>query len=188
MPGDSGVKSQFAKSNRPKAAIALALLVGLFLGAAAVGSFAWAFARASGTGMLSRLWSGISGRTLQIDVSQPTVVERIQKLQRLETVVYTMDKVVSGAKQSAVFPDFLAGDRILLLVHGDVVAGIDFSELKAGDVKVSGKEVRIHIPAPEIFRTRLDRAKTRVYSRQTGGLVPTDPNLETETEQQAEQC
>jgi hypothetical protein len=187
MPGDSGVTSQFAKSNRPKAAIALALLVGLFLGAAAVGSFAWAFARASGTGMLSRLWSGISGRTFQIDVSQPTVVDRIQKLQRLETVVYTMDKVVSGAKQSAVFPDFLAGDRILLLVHGDVVAGIDFSELKAGDVKVSGKEVRIHIPAPEIFSTRLDSAKTRVYSRQTGWLVPTDPNLETEARQQAEQ-
>ena len=98
-----------------------------------------------------------------------------------------MDKVVSGAKQSAVFPDFLAGDRILLLVHGDVVAGIDFSELKAGDVKVSGKEVRIHIPAPEIFSTRLDSAKTRVYSRQTGWLVPTDPNLETEARQQAEQ-
>jgi len=97
-----------------------------------------------------------------------------------------MDKVVSGAKQSAVIPDFLAGDRILLLVHGDVVAGIDFSELKAGDVRVNGKEVHLHIPAPEIFSTRLDSAKTRVYSRQTGWLVPTDPDLETRVREQAE--
>jgi len=32
-----------------------------------------------------------------------------------------MDKIVSGAKENPVFPDFLAGDRILLLVHGEVV-------------------------------------------------------------------
>jgi Protein of unknown function (DUF4230) len=34
--------------------------------------------------------------------------------------------------------------------------------------------------------TRLDSAKTRVYSRQTGLLVPTDPNLETQVRQEAE--
>jgi hypothetical protein len=34
--------------------------------------------------------------------------------------------------------------------------------------------------------TRLDSSKTRVYSRQTGWLVPTDPNLETQVRQQAE--
>src|ERR1700722_8092103 len=186
MPADPGSTSHVATSKRSKAAIASALVVGLALGAVAAGSFAWAFTRASGTGMLSRLWSGIAGRTFQIDVSQPTVVDRIQKLQRLETVVYTMDKVVSGAKQSAVIPDFLAGDRILLLVHGDVVAGIDFSELKAGEVRVNGKEVHLHIPAPEIFSTRLDSAKTRVYSRQTGWLVPTDPDLETRGREQRE--
>ncbi|HMJ21491.1 MAG TPA: DUF4230 domain-containing protein, partial [Terriglobales bacterium] len=31
-----------------------------------------------------------------------------------------------------------------------------------------------------------DGAKTRVYSRQTGLLVPTDPNLETRVRQEAE--
>ena len=186
MPTDPRVSPRPVTANRTRAAIAIALVVGLFLGAAAVGSLAWMFSHASGVGVLSRLWSEISGSTFHIDVTQPTVVDRIQKLQRLETVVYTMDKVVSGAKQNAVFPDFLAGDRILLLVHGDVVAGIDFSKLKAGDVRVNGKEVRLHIPAPEIFSTRLDSAKTRVYSRQTGWLVPTDPNLETKVRQEAE--
>jgi len=44
--------------------------------------------RNSGPALLSRAWSAVTGRTLSIDVSQPTVVNRIQQLQRLETVVY----------------------------------------------------------------------------------------------------
>ncbi len=40
--------------------------------------------------------------------------------------------------------------------------------------------------AAQVFRTRLDSEKTRVYSRQTGLLVPTDPNLETQVRQEAE--
>ena len=142
--------------------------------------------RSSGRSLLSHLWSSVTGTVLSIDVSQPTVVNRIQRLQRLETVVYTMDKVVTGAKENPIFPDFLAGDRLLMLVHGEVVAGIDFSNLKPGDVRLAGKEVHLHLPAAQVFSARLDSAKTRVYSRQTGLLVPTDPNLETEVRQEAE--
>ena len=142
--------------------------------------------RDSGRALLSHMWSAVTGRTLSIDVSQPTVVDRIQRLQRLETVVYTMDKLVTGAKENPIFPDFLAGDRLLMMVHGEVVAGIDFSNLKPGDVKVDGKQIRLHLPAAQVFSTRIDSAKTRVYSRQTGLLVSTDPNLETQVRQEAE--
>jgi hypothetical protein len=44
----------------------------------------------------------------------------------------------------------------------------------------------LHLPAAQVFRTRIDSAKTRVYSRRTGLLVPTDPNLETQVRQEAE--
>jgi hypothetical protein len=97
-----------------------------------------------------------------------------------------MDKVVTGQRENAILPDFLAGDRLLLLVHGEVVAGIDFGNLQSGDVKVSGKEIRLRLPEPQVFSTRLDNAATRVYSRQTGVLVPTDPNLETQARQEGE--
>ena len=162
-------------------------MLGLVLGVIFVGSIGGLLlSRHSGQNLLSHMWSAVTGRTLTIDVNQPTVVDRIQRLQRLETVVYTMDKIVSGAKELPFFPDFLAGDRLLMLVHGEVVAGIDFSNLKPGDVKVSGKQVRLHLPAPQVFSTRIDSGRTRVYSRQTGLLVPTDPNLETEVRQEAE--
>jgi hypothetical protein len=125
-------------------------------------------------------------RTTRTDMSQPTVVDRIQRLQRLETVVYTMDKIVSGEKGSAILPDFLAGDKLLLLVHGEVIAGIDFETLKGSDVVVSGKTVRVRVPSAQLLVTRLDSSKTRVYSRQTGLLVPTDPNLESQVRDDAE--
>jgi Protein of unknown function (DUF4230) len=184
MPDDPAA-SPSAKSARSRAVV-VALILGVLLGVIALGSVGWVMlSRSSGQG-LSHLWSAVTGRTLTIDVSQPTVVDRIQRLQRLETVIYTMDKIVSGAKENPVLPNFLAGDRLLMLVHGEVVAGIDFSNLKPGDVSVDGRQIRLRLPPPQIFSTRIDSAKTRVYSRQTGLLVPTDPDLETQVRQEAE--
>ena len=134
------------KLARSSAAVVFALIIGLFLGVLSVGSVGWLMlSRNSGRALLSHLWSAVTGRTLSIDVSQPTVVDRIQRLQRLETVVYTMDKLVTGAKENPIFPDFLAGDRLLMMVHGEVVAGIDFSNLKPGDVRVDGKQIHLHL-------------------------------------------
>ena len=170
-----------------RSSVVAALVIGLLLGALLLALLGFGMlSRNSGPALLSHMWSAVTGRTLNLDVSQPTVVSRIQQLQRLETVVYTMDKLVSGAKENPIFPDFLAGDRLLLLVHGEVVAGIDFSSLKSGDVKVEGKQIHLHLPTTQVFSTRLDSAKTRVYSRQTGLLVPTDPNLESQVRQEAE--
>jgi Protein of unknown function (DUF4230) len=192
MPHTPDAGAHSSKPACPRApvgiALVLVLVLGLFLGVLCVGSIGWLMlSRDSGRALLGHLWSAVTGRTLTIDVSQPTVVDRIQRLQRLETVVYTMDKIVTGEKENAFFPDFLAGDRLLMMVHGEVVAGIDFSNLKPGDVKVDGKQVRLHLPAAQVFSTRLDSARTRVYSRQTGLLVSTDPNLETQVRQEAEQ-
>jgi len=135
-------------------------------------------------------WNGWAGRLLgrgtKIDVSQPTVVNKIQQLQRLETVVYTMDKVVSGEKENPVLPNFLAGDRLLMVVHGEVVAGVDFSGLKSGDVAVEERKVVLRLPSVQVFSTRIDNERTKVYSRETGLLVPVDPNLETQVRQEAE--
>jgi len=175
--------------NSPQAASknTVSLLLGILFGVLAVGFVgALLLAQTSGRALLSRMLSAATGRTVTIDVSQPAVVDKIQRLQRLETVVYTVDKLVTGAKENPLLPDFLTGDRLLMMVHGEVVAGIDFSNLKADDVRVEGKHVHLHLPAAQVFSTRLDSAKTRVYSRQTGLLVPTDPNLETQVRQEAE--
>ncbi len=166
--------------NRRK--ITAALLLGIALGAVGLMVIARQAAPSFWNGWTGRLL----GRGTQIDVSQPTVVNRIQQLQRLETVVYTMDKVVTGEKENSILPNFLVGDRLLMVVHGEVVAGVDFSGLKSGDVAVKDKRVVIKLPDAQVFTTRIDNQRTKVYSRQTGLLVPVDPNLETQVRQEAE--
>jgi hypothetical protein len=155
MSRDSDAGPHSRNPARSSPAVVFALFIGLFLGVLSVGSVAWLMlSRNSGRALLSHLWSAVTGRTLSIEVSQPTVVDRIQRLQRLETVVYTMDKLVTGAKENPIFPDFLAGDRLLMMVHGEVVAGIDFSNLKLGDVRVDGKLIHLHLPASHRLRVR----------------------------------
>src|SRR5208282_324454 len=151
MPHDPDAGPRSPKRARSSAAVVFALIIGLFLGILSVGSIGWLMlSRNSGRVLLSHVWSAVTGRTLTIDVSQPTVVDRIQRLQRLETVVYTMDKMVTGEKENPLLPDFLTGDRLLLVVHGEVVAGIDFANLKPNDVIVDGKVVRLHLPAAQV--------------------------------------
>jgi len=138
-------------------------------------------------GPWSWLVEHLTGRANSFNVSSPTVVEKIRQLSRLETVEYSLDKIVEGDRQNPVLPDFLAGDKLLLVAHGEVIAGIDLGQLKASDVVVSGASVRMRLPAAEILTTRIDNARTRVYSRSTGLLVPADPNLESQVRQLAEQ-
>ena len=130
---------------------AVALLLGIALGVLGLMVIARQAAPSFWSGWAGRLL----GRSTQIDVSQPTVVNKIQQLQRLETVVYTMDKVVSGEKENVILPNFLAGDRLLMVVHGEVVAGVDFSGLKGGDVAVEEKKVVLRLPQRGCFRRAL---------------------------------
>jgi hypothetical protein len=121
-----------------------------------------------------------------INVNQPTVVRQIQQLQRLETVNYTMDKIISGEHANAYLPKFLAGDRLLLVMHGEVIGGIDLGKVKSADVSVRGQTIVMRIPKAEVFTTRIDNARTRVYSRDTGLFSSPDPNLESQVREEAE--
>ena len=158
-------------------AIARTLLLLLMGMAAAV-----LFVRHATTGVWGHLATLVSGRPTTLQ-TVPAVVDRIQRLNRLETVVYSLDTVVEGDKSSPIFPDLLAGDRILMVVHGESIAGIDFSKLKPEDVRIDSKahSIQMKLPESEIFLTALDNAHTRVYARSTGLLVPADQNLESQT-------
>jgi hypothetical protein len=133
-----------------------------------------------------RLITSLRGGGTVIGASQPTVVRQIQQLQRLETVRYTMDKIISGERDSEYLPKFLVSDRLLLFVHGEVIGGVDFNKLQPHDVSVRGSTVTVRLPSPEILVTRVDNAKTRVYSRDTGLFSSPDPNLESEVREEAE--
>jgi len=160
----------------------LGALLGAILTFILLGAVVWF---STGLGLFHLINNLRGGRT-QINVDQPTVVHQIQQLQRLETVSYTMDKIISGEHDNAYLPKFLAGDRLLLVVHGEVVGGINLAGLQPGDVLIQGQRVSIHLPAAEVLSTRIDNARTKVYSRDTGLFSSPDPNLESEVREEAE--
>jgi hypothetical protein len=179
--------TQYSSGRGSSSGTLLVVLLSLILGAVAVA----VFIRHATSGMMARVATAITGRTTTFDTSVPAVVQRIQRLNRLETVVYSIDTVVEGSKSSAVLPDLLAGDRILLVVHGQSIAGIDLAQLKPEDVRITGKDggqsIHVNLPSSQLFLTSIDNQHTRVYVRSTGLLVPADPNLETDTRAKAEQ-
>ena len=163
-----------------------AFLLALVLGAAGLALFL----RHAQTGLAGRIATLIAGRTTSFDTSVPVVVEHIQKLNRLETVVYSLDTVVEGDKTTPLLPDILAGDKILLVVHGQSIAGIDLSQLKPEDVRIDAnnpRSIHVNLPPSQVFVTSLDNEHTRVFARSTGLLVPVDQNLESDTRAKAQQ-
>lgn len=157
------------------------LLAGIILGCLGL---CW-FAHRATHGVWNQIAQYATGRKLIVTDQGPAVISSIQRLQRLETVSYSMDKIVESAKESDYLPDFLAGDRLLLVVHGQVLAGVDLSKLQTSNVSTTEHSVHVHLPDPEIFVVNLDNSGTHVYSRTTGLLVPEDANLETETRAKA---
>jgi hypothetical protein len=123
---------------------------------------------------------------LRIDLSRPAVVQRIQRLQRLETVVYSMEKIVTGTQDNAYLPRMLAGERILLIVFGEVTAGIDLGKLEDAKIDIKGRRIELELPPAEVFSARIDNERTKVYSRETGVFTSPDPNLESEVRREAE--
>jgi hypothetical protein len=170
------------KSRSAFPALLLGILLGLLVALVAVP----AAVRHVGASMRNRVSLAFLGRHDAIDISQPTVIASIQRLARLESVVYTMDKVVEGDRTNQYLPDILTGDKLLLIVHGQAVAGVDLSSIQASNVQIDGRSVTIAMPAAQLLSVSLDNSKTRVYSRITGLLVPADPNLESEVREKAE--
>jgi hypothetical protein len=122
------------------------------------------------------------------------VVEKVQRLNRLESVVYSLDTVVEGdiAKPVAALPDALYSDKLVLIVHGDIIAGVDMSKMKPDDVQIaeagSDRSIKLVLPPSQVFVTTIDNAHTRVFSRVTGLFPMTaDPNLESNTRAKAQE-
>jgi len=172
-----------SQSRRTRGGLLAGLLLGSVLATVAIGLLLWSYTTAS---LLAFLRSPLAAMRTSIDVSQSTVVEQIQRLQRLETVRFNMEKIVSGERESEYLPKWLVGDRLLLVVEGEAVAGVDLGKLRPEDVTVTGRRVTVLLPQAELFSTRIDNEKTRVYSRQTGLFSSLDPQLESEVRREAE--
>jgi Protein of unknown function (DUF4230) len=116
-----------------------------------------------------------------------TVVQQVQTLSDLVTVKYVMEKVeIVNSPPESTLGKFVQGEnRVLLLAHGIVKAGIDLKRLKPDDVRVSGNTIFIRLPLPQITDAYLDEHQTEVIDWQRGFLRDFDKDLETAARQNA---
>ena len=115
-----------------------------------------------------------------------TYINEIRALARLETIQYSIEKVITGEMGGGTFDTFF-GDKILFVGHGTVIAGIDMEKLQPEHMRFENGVLTVTLPSAEIFIATLDNDKSYVYDRQTGILTKPDPNLETLVRQKAEE-
>jgi len=114
-----------------------------------------------------------------------TIIRSVRTLARLETIQYSIEKVVTADKGQGSL-DFLFGDELILVAHGEVIAGIDLAKLEINDMWWDSGILYVHLPAPEIFITKLDNGKSYIYDREKGLFTKGDIHLETAARQIAE--
>jgi hypothetical protein len=115
-----------------------------------------------------------------------TYINEIRALARLETIQYSVEKVITGQTGGGSF-ETLFGDKILFVGHGTVIAGIDMDKLRPEHMRYENGVLTVNLPPAEIFIATLDNEKSYVYNRDTGLLTKPDPNLETLVRQRAEE-
>lgn len=138
-----------------------------------------------------------ANQALQTQVSQlmnptPTVIpdpvtyiNEVRALARLETIQYSVEKVVTVEVGQGVY-SFAFGDKVLFVGHGTVIAGIDMEKIQPSDLRLDNNVLYVRLPPAEVFISTLDNDKSYVYDRETGILRKADPTLETLARQSAE--
>lgn len=116
-----------------------------------------------------------------------TIIHEIRSLARLETIQYTMEKVIT-AEEGQGDLRFLFGDKLLYVGHGTVVAGVDLAALEPGDMWLRDKVLYVRLPPAEIFVIDIDDDKSYVYNRDTGLLTKGDIDLERLARMKAEEA
>ena len=115
-----------------------------------------------------------------------TYITEIRALARLETIQYSVEKVITAEIGQGSF-DFLFGDKLLFVAHGTVIAGIDMNKLGPEHMRYEGGVLYVTLPPAEVFIATLDNQKSYVYDRETGIFTNGINDLETLARQTAEQ-
>jgi len=114
-----------------------------------------------------------------------TIVHEIRSLARLETIKFSLEKIITAETRQGVF-EWLVGDRLIFVAHGEVIAGIDLNKLDPEDLLVREGVLYVQLPEAEIFVVAIDNQQSYIYDRETGLFTHGEVNLETEARRAAE--
>src|SRR5437016_4825308 len=150
-----------------------------------VGVVALVFVLGLVVGIFFPRWAGTAPSPKSYNTA--TVLKQVQTLAQLVTVKYVMEKieVLTDPPQNplrAALPD---DTHVTLIAHGIVKAGVDLSQIKPEDLRVSGKKIVLTVPQAQITDAYLDDKLTQVVERNTGFLRAFNKDLEQNARQNA---
>ncbi len=135
---------------------------------------------------LQKQFEQITQPTPTIIPDPVTIIREVRSLARLETASYTVEKIITAESRQGPFA-FLFGDRLILVAHGQVIAGVDLAKMQEGDIIITEDgAVVVTLPPAEIFVATLDNQKSYIFNRDTG-VAGMNPALETEARKSAEE-
>lgn len=98
-------------------------------------------------------------------------VDKIEKMGKLELVKVNIKDVL---EQTAERPFYLPNAKAVLIIAGEVIAGIDLEKVKKDDIIDSGSQVTITLPKPEILMSKINHDKSKIYNVEWGGFSTAD--------------
>jgi hypothetical protein len=135
-------------------------------------------------GVLAPRWFGARGPR---PYNTATLLVQVQTLSHLVTVKYVMEKVVilEDPPQNPVRRLLPDETRVILVAHGIVTAGVDLGQMKPGDLRLSGKNITVTLPPPQIMDAYLDEKQTQIVEHNTSFLRNFNKDLEHNARQNA---
>jgi hypothetical protein len=115
---------------------------------------------ALGAGFLMREISALRQKRQTQILDTATVLKRVQGLQELASVKYHLERIVAVTD-----PGWLGDERLVLIAHGVVKAGIDFSEVHPENIRFDpdAGSVELTLPPAKVLDVYLDERLTQVY-------------------------
>lgn len=112
------------------------------------------------------------GSTTSVDRSQPALLESLEDLNSYRAASGNFQIVVDLENDVQGVPDWLAGDRKIMVAAGSVDAEVDFSGLDESAITMDEERstVTIVLPEPQLTDADLDLSKTYVAVEQRGLL------------------
>lgn len=109
----------------------------------------------------------------------------MHKLNQLVTVRFSIQRVVGIREQKVPVGE----ESILLMVQGEVLAGVDLDRVRDRDISYTGtRSVVIALPPARLFNSFLDESQTKIWDRHITWWtpwVPYNPDLEHKARLQA---
>src|SRR3712207_8535694 len=79
------------------------------------------------------------------------------------TLFRSIEQVIEAEKDGNILQDTFFGDRLLLIAHGNVIAGVDFGKLGEGDVRSEEHTSELQSRQYLVCRLLLEKKKTNKH-------------------------